>query len=242
MGAQRTAPSRDRSTWREQAAGLAASTSEPMPLSMRARARDEGLVFEVAAGNRTFDNPTLVTTAGAAVRVALANALPEPTVVHWHGLTMDTRNDGNGETLIAPGERYRLRVRRAQSRRPVLVPPASARRDGEPDRIAASSVSSRSTTTTSASLRRALDLDARRHRAHAGAAGSPRRRRRSLRARPGGRTARLVRVPAARQRRAAPVSTTSRHAAIGCACSTRRMRARIGSRFVATTPPRCPSS
>lgn len=78
----------------------------PAPLAMHVRARDKGLVFEVAAGNRTVDNPTLVTATGAPVRVTLANALPEPTIVHWHGLTMDTRNDGNGEALVAPGARY----------------------------------------------------------------------------------------------------------------------------------------
>jgi len=78
----------------------------PAPIAIRASARDEKLAFEVAAGNRTFANPTLVAAAGASVRVGLVNALAEPTIVHWHGLTMDTRNDGNGETLIAPGERY----------------------------------------------------------------------------------------------------------------------------------------
>ena len=78
----------------------------PAPLAMRAGAHDYKLAFEVAADNRTFANPTLVAAAGAPVRVTLINALAEPTIVHWHGLTMDTRNDGNGETLIAPGERY----------------------------------------------------------------------------------------------------------------------------------------
>jgi FtsP/CotA-like multicopper oxidase with cupredoxin domain len=60
--------------------------------------------FPPATG--TIANPTLVAAAGASVRVELVNALAEPTIVHWHGLTMDTRNDGNGEALIAPGERY----------------------------------------------------------------------------------------------------------------------------------------
>ena len=73
---------------------------------MRASARETQLAFEVAAGNRTFANPTLVAATGAPVRVGLVNALAEPTIVHWHGLTMDTRNDGNGESLIAPGGRY----------------------------------------------------------------------------------------------------------------------------------------
>jgi suppressor of ftsI/bilirubin oxidase len=78
----------------------------PAPLAMRARARDESLAFEVTAGNRTIANPTLVAAAGRPMRIALANALPEPTIVHWHGLATDTRNDGNGESLIPPGGRY----------------------------------------------------------------------------------------------------------------------------------------
>jgi suppressor of ftsI/bilirubin oxidase len=40
------------------------------------------------------------------VRVTLDNRLDAPTIVHWHGLTVDTRNDGAGATLAAPGERY----------------------------------------------------------------------------------------------------------------------------------------
>ena len=41
--------------------------------------------------------------------MSLRNELDEPTVTHWHGLTMDTRNDGNGESLIAPGGRFDYR-------------------------------------------------------------------------------------------------------------------------------------
>ena len=44
--------------------------------------------------------------AATALRVALDNALDEPTIVHWHGLTVDERNDGDGRVLAAPGGRY----------------------------------------------------------------------------------------------------------------------------------------
>ncbi len=40
------------------------------------------------------------------MRITLVNALAEPTIAHWHGLTVDTRNDGNGSFLVPPGERY----------------------------------------------------------------------------------------------------------------------------------------
>jgi suppressor of ftsI/bilirubin oxidase len=38
------------------------------------------------------------------VRITLDNAVAEPTIAHWHGLTVDTPNDGNGSFLVAPGE------------------------------------------------------------------------------------------------------------------------------------------
>ncbi|MFO1324734.1 MAG: multicopper oxidase family protein [Burkholderiales bacterium] len=75
-------------------------------IAMRARTLEAGLAFEVAAGNRRSLAPTLVAAAGSRLKIALDNALPEPTVAHWHGLTNDTRNDGNGESLIAPGARF----------------------------------------------------------------------------------------------------------------------------------------
>ena len=43
---------------------------------------------------------------GERVRIDFDNALRESTIVHWHGLAVDTRNDGAGMTLAAPGERY----------------------------------------------------------------------------------------------------------------------------------------
>ena len=55
---------------------------------------------------RDYVNPTLVLRAGQRVRVELVNAIGEATIVHWHGLAVDTRNDGAGTVLAAPGERY----------------------------------------------------------------------------------------------------------------------------------------
>ncbi|HEX9277773.1 MAG TPA: multicopper oxidase family protein [Casimicrobiaceae bacterium] len=55
---------------------------------------------------REYVNPTLVLHAGQRVSVELVNAIGEATIVHWHGLAVDTRNDGGGTVLAAPGERY----------------------------------------------------------------------------------------------------------------------------------------
>jgi len=76
------------------------------PLALRATATASGFAFEATAAGGSYVNPTLVVAAGTTVEIALSNALPEPTVVHWHGLAMDTRNDGNGESLVPPGGRF----------------------------------------------------------------------------------------------------------------------------------------
>jgi blue copper oxidase len=71
-------------------------------IALRARTLGDGLAFELAQVGRRLLRPTLVADAGSRFAVTLANDLPEPTVAHWHGLAVDTRNDGNGEALIAP--------------------------------------------------------------------------------------------------------------------------------------------
>ena len=62
--------------------------------------------YSTDAAQRRYLNPTLVVRQGARMRVTLDNRLDASTIVHWHGLTVDTRNDGAGATLAAPGERY----------------------------------------------------------------------------------------------------------------------------------------
>jgi blue copper oxidase len=72
-------------------------------IALRAVARPDALAFE-AGGMR---NPTLVASPGVAASIDVVNALGEPTAVHWHGLSVDTRNDGNGEAPIAAGATFR---------------------------------------------------------------------------------------------------------------------------------------
>jgi suppressor of ftsI/bilirubin oxidase len=65
------------------------------------------LAFRAARGGSTFLDPTIVVRRGERFRVVLENGLDVPTIVHWHGLTVDTRNDGAGMPTVArPGERY----------------------------------------------------------------------------------------------------------------------------------------
>ena len=62
--------------------------------------------YRVRHNGRDFVNPSLILRRGERVRIALVNRLPEPTIAHWHGLSVDTKNDGSGLTVIAPGEQY----------------------------------------------------------------------------------------------------------------------------------------
>jgi blue copper oxidase len=62
--------------------------------------------FAARHRGRRYANPTLVLQRGERARFTLINALAEPTIAHWHGLSVDTRNDGNGSFLVPPGGRF----------------------------------------------------------------------------------------------------------------------------------------
>jgi blue copper oxidase len=64
------------------------------------------LAYFATYKGREYRNPTLVFKTGQRVRIELVNQLDQPTIVHWHGLRVDSRNDGGGMTLAAPGGRY----------------------------------------------------------------------------------------------------------------------------------------
>jgi len=64
------------------------------------------LAYSARHHGRRYSNPTLVLQRGERTRITLVNALAEPTIAHWHGLAVDTRNDGNGSFLVPPGGRY----------------------------------------------------------------------------------------------------------------------------------------
>lgn len=75
-------------------------------LTLEARARGNALEFKARVAARQFSNPTLLTSTGDRVKIRLDNALTEPTVAHWHGLSMDAHNDGNGESVVTPGGHF----------------------------------------------------------------------------------------------------------------------------------------
>ncbi|MCO5099351.1 MAG: multicopper oxidase domain-containing protein [Burkholderiaceae bacterium] len=58
------------------------------------------------ASSDTYLGPILRVRRGQRVRLDLVNELPEPTIVHWHGLHVPDTMDGHPRHAIAPGQRY----------------------------------------------------------------------------------------------------------------------------------------
>ncbi len=60
-------------------------------------------------GARQVPQPILLARRGESFDGVIENALPQPTTVHFHGLTLPEAEDGAGFDPIAPGERKRVR-------------------------------------------------------------------------------------------------------------------------------------
>ena len=78
-------------------------------LDLRAMQRTgEGprLAFVTNVAGRECVNPILTVRRNDDLRIHVANGMGEPTIAHWHGLAVDTANDGNGEVLIEPGQSF----------------------------------------------------------------------------------------------------------------------------------------
>jgi len=60
-------------------------------------------------GSRKVVQPVLVARRGETFDAVIENALPQPTTVHFHGLTLPEAQDGAGFDPIAPGARKRVR-------------------------------------------------------------------------------------------------------------------------------------
>jgi FtsP/CotA-like multicopper oxidase with cupredoxin domain len=69
-----------------------------------------GVVIETRAYNGQVPGPILRLREGVPVTVDVTNAGAEPDIVHWHGLAIDSLNDGameEGSPMIAPGSQLR---------------------------------------------------------------------------------------------------------------------------------------
>ncbi|QTX04561.1 multicopper oxidase family protein [Agromyces archimandritae] len=63
----------------------------------------DGVPSETWGFNGPYLGPTLVAERGERVRVEVANALDEPTSVHWHGMHLPAKMDGGPHQAVEPG-------------------------------------------------------------------------------------------------------------------------------------------
>lgn len=64
------------------------------------------LAYVAESSGRTLLNPTLLARRGDPIRLRMINELAEPTIIHWHGLHNDARNDGTGLIVAGPGQSF----------------------------------------------------------------------------------------------------------------------------------------
>ncbi len=64
------------------------------------------LAYAVDHGGRRLVNPVIRMEAGSSLRIRYWNALDETSIVHWHGLKVDTNNDGHPHYAVGAGETY----------------------------------------------------------------------------------------------------------------------------------------
>jgi suppressor of ftsI/bilirubin oxidase len=64
------------------------------------------LGYETEYHGQHLINPVLRARTGTAVRVKLWNALQEPSIIHWHGLKVDSNNDGHPHYAVPGSATY----------------------------------------------------------------------------------------------------------------------------------------
>ncbi len=64
------------------------------------------LLYQTEHAGKSYQNPILRIESGARFSASLANALAEPTIIHWHGLHTPAAMDGHPSSTIGPGGRY----------------------------------------------------------------------------------------------------------------------------------------
>ena len=65
-----------------------------------------GKLSAVWAYNGVLPGPTLRASRGDEAQIQLVNGLPKETITHWHGMIVDSPNDGHPRNAIPPGGTY----------------------------------------------------------------------------------------------------------------------------------------
>lgn len=96
--------------------GIFEMTGNPIEIAVR---RSQGellrgkktdlLGYETQAGGKNFVNPVFRVKRGTEVAARLTNSIDEPTIIHWHGLHVDWRNDGHPSYAVGRGAAYDYR-------------------------------------------------------------------------------------------------------------------------------------
>ncbi len=69
--------------------------------------KETGLwVYKAEQNGASFINPVIKVKKGDLFSATLENGLSEPTIIHWHGLHVDTKNDGHPADAISGGGSY----------------------------------------------------------------------------------------------------------------------------------------
>jgi blue copper oxidase len=64
------------------------------------------LLYQTEQAGKAYQNPIFRIESGARFTASLDNALPQQTIIHWHGLHTPSNMDGHPVNTIAPGGRY----------------------------------------------------------------------------------------------------------------------------------------
>jgi FtsP/CotA-like multicopper oxidase with cupredoxin domain len=67
---------------------------------------EHGMSDAVVPSDSSYLGPTLRVKRGQRVRVHFENSLDEATIVHWHGLDVDAKDDGHPSYAVPPGGQY----------------------------------------------------------------------------------------------------------------------------------------
>jgi blue copper oxidase len=85
------------------------ATASPTALTLTAAPASAdigGTTAGVLAYNGQFPGPTIVATNGAHATIELVNGLSQHTITHWHGLIVDTADDGQPQQAVTSGASY----------------------------------------------------------------------------------------------------------------------------------------
>ena len=88
------------------AAGSFAIVAKPVHRALLPGKPGPMLAFEVEHQGRTLLNPVLRMRTGTPLRIRFWNALDEMSIIHWHGLKVDSNNDGHPHYAVPGGATY----------------------------------------------------------------------------------------------------------------------------------------